>query len=108
MEADTLRAGSQSIEADPARDEVENLHTTNRILSATIDYATDEQWGISDEIRLQTGNGSTDLILGVFWQHPTSGTSRSHFAQASLQKSINALSNFKPVIKLISMRARVI
>ncbi len=170
--ADTLRAGSKRIEADPTNDEVENLHTTNEILAATIDYATDEQWGISmylpyvkrnhrhslggvggltgeveefkasalgdikvigryrralheesnsslgvkfglklntgsrnvqfigggvpDEIRLQLGNGSTDLILGVFWQHPTPGTSWSHFAQASLQKSINALPNFKP------------
>ena len=47
MKADTLRAGSKRIAADTTKDEVENLHTTNRILAATIDYATDEQWGVS-------------------------------------------------------------
>lgn len=33
MKADTLRAGSKRIEADPTQDEVENLHTTNSILA---------------------------------------------------------------------------
>jgi len=49
---------------------------------------------------LQPGNGSTDLILGVFWQRSTLGSDWSWFSQAAMQASIDAESNFRPGNKL--------
>ena len=172
---DQLRAGSNKVTpedpADPALtpgDEVENLYTDNRLLSATLDYTLDESLGVSvqlpyvmrthkhtiadpvtpvvetfdasalgdirvvgryrfalddmsgfgikaglklatgkkdiandqgavpGEVSLQPGNGSTDLILGAFWQQGAHGAALSYFAQATLQTSVNHLADFKP------------
>ncbi|MDH2916251.1 MAG: hypothetical protein PXX77_05160 [Gallionella sp.] len=57
---------------------------------------TNDQGMIPSEVPLQPGNGSTDLIVGTFWQSGTRGDSLSYFAQALLQTSINHLADFKP------------
>ncbi|MDO8312936.1 MAG: hypothetical protein Q7T25_13455 [Sideroxyarcus sp.] len=59
------------------------------------DIAND-QGVIPGEVSLQPGNGSTDLIVGAFWQHGAHGEALSYFAQAMLQTSIKHLSDFKP------------
>lgn len=57
---------------------------------------TNDQGVIPGEVSLQPGNGSTDLILGVFWQQGAHGDALSYFAQATLQTSVNHLADFKP------------
>lgn len=59
------------------------------------DIAND-QGAIPGEVSLQPGNGSTDLILGAFWQQGAHGEAMSYFAQAMLQTSVNHLAEFKP------------
>lgn len=59
------------------------------------DIAND-QGAIPGEVSLQPGNGSTDLILGAFWQQGAHGAALSYFAQAMLQTSVNHLADFKP------------
>ena len=59
------------------------------------DIAND-QGAIPGEVSLQPGNGSTDLILGAFWQQGAHGNALSYFAQATLQTSVNHLADFKP------------
>jgi hypothetical protein len=172
---DQLRSGSNRVApedpADPALtpgDEVENLYTDNRLVTTTLDYALDEQFGISlqlpyvmrthqhtiadpvlpqvetfdaaalgdmrivgryrilsndsssaglkaglklasgkkdvandqgaipGEVSLQPGNGSTDLILGAFWQGGGHGEALSYFAQVMLQASLYHLADFRP------------
>lgn len=48
------------------------------------------------EVTLQPGNGSTDLILGLFWNQSTPGSDWSWFAQGTTQNSISSLSTFRP------------
>lgn len=48
------------------------------------------------EVTLQPGNGSTDLLLGVFWHQATHGSDWSWFAQAMLQNSIRSSDTFRP------------
>ena len=60
-------------------------------------YFTFEQSGeIPGEPALQPGNGSTDLILGVFWHQVIHGSDWSGFAQGTLQDSIRSRDNFTP------------
>ncbi len=57
------------------------------------------QWeagGVPSEVSLQPGNGSTDIIFAGFWQRSPSNSSWNHFAQTSLQHSINSSPVFKP------------
>lgn len=51
---------------------------------------------LPNEVTLQPGNGSTDLILGAFWNQATPGDAVSWFAQGALQNSIRALDAFRP------------
>lgn len=55
-----------------------------------------DQGAIPGEVSLQPGNGSTDLILGAFWQQGANGNALSYFAQAMLQTSIKHLADFTP------------
>jgi hypothetical protein len=55
-----------------------------------------DQGVIPGEVSLQPGNGSTDLILGAFWQQGAHGERLSYFAQAMLQTSLKHLEDFKP------------
>lgn len=48
------------------------------------------------EVTLQPGNGSTDLILGLFWQQSTPGSDWNWFAQGSVQNSISSNAAFRP------------
>ena len=57
--------------------------------------------GKKDSISTQTatpqpGNGSTDLIMGVFWHQSTPGSDWSWFAQGTLQDSIKSGATFTP------------
>ena len=44
--ADQLRSGSGKIAADTTADEVENLSTLNKIVTAELDYTHDEHWSV--------------------------------------------------------------
>ena len=57
---------------------------------------TNDQGIVPGEVSLQPGNGSTDLVVGAFWQAGAHGSAVSYFAQAMLQTSIKHLDNFKP------------
>ena len=48
------------------------------------------------EVTLQPGNGSTDLILGLFWHQSPPESSWSWFTQGTLQNSIKPSSTFRP------------
>ena len=55
------------------------------------------QTGVTpNEVTLQPGNGSTDLIAGIFWQQSTPGSDWSWFAQGMVQSSINSDATFRP------------
>ena len=59
--------------------------------------ATIKQTGeVPEEVTLQTGNGSTDAILGLFWHRNPPGDDWSWFAQGTVQTSVNADSTFRP------------
>lgn len=49
-----------------------------------------------NEVTLQPGNGSTDLILGAFWNQATPGDAWSWFAQGMLQSSVRNDAAFRP------------
>ncbi len=51
---------------------------------------------IPNEVALQPGNGSTDLIVGAFWNQAVPGNALSWFAQATLQSSIKHDTAFRP------------
>lgn len=57
---------------------------------------SNDQGAIPGEVPLQPGNGSTDLIVGAFWQSGAHAAFLSYFAQAQLQTSLNHLADFKP------------
>ncbi|MDD5300915.1 MAG: hypothetical protein PHD65_10520 [Gallionella sp.] len=48
------------------------------------------------EVTLQPGNGSTDLIVGAFWQQATPGSDWNWFAQGTMQNSISSGATFRP------------
>ena len=49
-QADTLRFGSQKIAADTTAEEVENLQTINKLVTASVDYTHDDHWGLALQI----------------------------------------------------------
>lgn len=51
---------------------------------------------LPSEVTLQPGNGSTDLILGAFWNQATPGNALSWFAQGTLQSSVKHDEAFRP------------
>lgn len=51
---------------------------------------------VPNEVMLQPGNGSTDLILGTFWNQATPGEAWSWFAQGTLQSSIRNDVSYRP------------
>ncbi|MDO8414004.1 MAG: hypothetical protein Q7S51_09480 [Gallionellaceae bacterium] len=59
----------------------------------------DFEWttgGIPGEASLQPGNGSTDLITGVFWHQAQHDSDWSWFAQGILQNPIKSSATFRP------------
>lgn len=52
--------------------------------------------GIPDEVTLQPGNGSTDLIVGAFWNNNTPGSDFSWFVQGTAQSAIASQASFRP------------
>jgi hypothetical protein len=58
--------------------------------------ASGAQIGVPSEATLQPGNGSTDLILGAFWNQAVPGDAWSRFAQGTLQSSIKNDAAFRP------------
>lgn len=51
---------------------------------------------LPNEVSLQPGNGSTDLILGLFWQQANPASSLSWFAQGMVQSAIQNKTEYKP------------
>lgn len=51
---------------------------------------------LPNEVTLQPGNGSTDLVLGAFWQQAVPGSEWSWFAQGIAQSAIKSAANFRP------------
>lgn len=49
-----------------------------------------------DEVTLQAGNGSTDLILGLFWHSARPGSDWSWFTQGTVQNPIKSAATFRP------------
>jgi hypothetical protein len=58
--------------------------------------ATGAQIGVPNEVTLQPGNGSTDVILGAFWNQTEPGNALSWFAQGTLQSSVKNTAAFRP------------
>ena len=58
--------------------------------------ATGAPIGVPQEVTLQPGNGSTDLIIGMFWNKNLPGSDWSWFVQGTAQSSISAGSEFRP------------
>jgi hypothetical protein len=58
--------------------------------------ATGAQIGVPSEVTLQPGNGSTDLILGAFWNKSEPGNAWSWFAQGTLQSAVKNTAAFRP------------
>lgn len=59
----------------------------------------DFEWttgGVPSEASLQPGNGSTDLIAGVFWHQAQHDSDWSWFAQGTLQNPIQSSATFRP------------
>lgn len=62
---------------------------------------------LPNEVTLQPGNGSTDLIIGAFWQNAQKGATLSWFAQGLWQQSVMNDPLFKPGSQLnIDLGAR--
>ena len=51
---------------------------------------------LPSEAALQPGNGSTDLILGVFWTQSNPGSAWNWFTQGTIQNSISSRAQFRP------------
>ncbi len=49
-----------------------------------------------NEVSLQPGNGSTDLIVGMFWNQAVPGAGLDWFAQGTLQTSIKSAAEYRP------------
>ena len=60
------------------------------------DVTVDQTGEIPEEATLQPGNGSTDMILGVFWHQSVPTSDWSWFSQATMQTSIKADADFRP------------
>lgn len=52
--------------------------------------------GVPQEVTLQPGNGSTDLILGAFWSSNPMGSDWSWFVQGTVQSSVAAADGYRP------------
>ncbi len=52
--------------------------------------------GVPQEVTLQPGNGSTDMILGAFWSSNPMGSDWSWFVQGTVQGSIASDSEYRP------------
>jgi hypothetical protein len=55
---------------------------------------------LPSEVTLQPGNGSTDLIIGTFWQLAPMGSDLSWFTQTLFQMSVQHKTEFKPGAQL--------
>jgi hypothetical protein len=64
------------------------------------DFEIEQTGEVPEEVTLQPGNGSTDLILGLFWSQSTPGNDWSWFAQATAQDSIQSDAEFTPGTKI--------
>ena len=51
---------------------------------------------VPGEVALQPGNGSTDLIAGIFWNQATPGNAQSWFIQATLQTPVKYDAAYRP------------
>lgn len=60
------------------------------------DFTIAQSGTVPTEATLQPGNGSTDLILGLFWNQSAPGSDWNWFAQGALQSSINSNPTFRP------------
>lgn len=58
--------------------------------------ATGTAIGVPQEVTLQPGNDSTDMILGIFWNQNTPGNAWSWFVQGTVQSSVKAGSQYRP------------
>lgn len=52
--------------------------------------------GVPDEVTLQPGNGSTDLIAGAFWNRNTPGSDFSWYVQGMVQSAVDSLKDYRP------------
>ncbi|HEY6093853.1 MAG TPA: transporter [Gallionellaceae bacterium] len=52
--------------------------------------------GVPQEVTLQPGNGSTDLILGAFWSSNPMGNDWSWFVQGTVQSSVATAEGYRP------------
>ena len=64
------------------------------------DYTIEQTGEKPSEATLQPGNGSTDLILGVFWHQAIPSSNWSWFTQATYQTSISSAASFRPGNKI--------
>ena len=60
------------------------------------DFTIAQTGTVPGEVTLQPGNGSTDLILGLFWNQSTPGSDWNWFAQGTAQSSISSGATFRP------------
>ena len=60
------------------------------------DVTVDQTGEVPEEVTLQPGNGSTDLILGVFWHQAQPSSDWSWFAQGTMQAAIKSDDAFRP------------
>ena len=60
------------------------------------DFTITQTGELPSEVTLQPGNGSTDLISGLFWHQATPGSDWKWFVQGTLQNSINPAATFRP------------
>ena len=60
------------------------------------DLTINQTGEVPEEVTLQPGNGSSDLILGLFWYQSPPNSDWSWFSQATVQSSIKSQDNFTP------------
>jgi len=60
------------------------------------DFTIKQSGLLPEEVALQPGNGSTDLILGLMWHRSTPGSDWNWFAQGTVQASVRADDEYRP------------
>ena len=60
------------------------------------DFVIAQTGAAPNEVTLQPGNGSTDLIVGAFMYKSTPGSNWTCFAQGTVQSSISSSDTFRP------------
>lgn len=60
------------------------------------DFVIQQTGALPGEVTLQPGNGSTDLIVGAYWNRVEPGSAWNWFAQGSYEHSVHHLATFKP------------